>query len=57
MLSGETTLLANAVAAYTETNQEGKVFIALEDLQDLRAGTSDATFVELRPDEYKRNNE
>lgn len=57
MLSGETTLLANAVAAYTEANQEGKVFIALEDLQDLRAGTSDATFVELRPDEYKRNNE
>lgn len=57
MLSGETTLLANAVAAYTEANQEGKVFIALEDLQDLRAATSDATFVELRPDEYKRNNE
>lgn len=56
-LSGETTLLADAVAAYTEANQEGKVFIALEDLQDLRAGTSNATFVELRPDEYKRNNE
>lgn len=56
-LSGETTLLADAVAAYTEANQEGKVFIALEDIQDLRAGTSNATFVELRPDEYKRNNE
>ena len=56
-LSGETTLLANAVAAYTEANQEGKVFIALEDIQDLRAGVSNATFVELRPDEYKRNNE
>ena len=56
-LSGEATLLANAVAAYTEANQEGKVFIALEDLQDLRAGVSNATFVELRPDEYKRNDE
>lgn len=56
-LSGETTLLANAVAAYTEANQEGKVFIALEDIQDLRAGVSNATFVEIRPDEYKRNNE
>lgn len=56
-LSGEATLLADAVAAYTEANQAGKVFIALEDLQDLRAATSNATFVELRPDEYKRNNE
>lgn len=56
-LSGEAQLLTMPVAAYTEANQPGKVFIAVEDMQNARMDTSEATFIELRPDEYKRNNE
>lgn len=56
-LSGEAEILSDPIAVYTEANQEGKVFLATEDVQDVRLGTSNAVFVELRPDEYKRTNE
>ena len=29
----------------------------VEDVQDVRLDCSEATYVEIRPDEYKRNNE
>ena len=56
-LSGETTLLYHPIAKFTDVNQSDKVFLVVEDLQNVRMDTSEATFVELRPDEYKRNNE
>lgn len=56
-LSGEAVILDDPMAVYTEANQEDKVFLAVEDIQDVRMDTSDAVFVELRPDEYKRNDE
>ena len=56
-LSGEVELSCDPIAVYTEANQPGKLFMAAEDVQDLRMDCSDATFVEIRPDEYKRNNE
>lgn len=52
-LSGEAVILTDPVAAYTEDNQEGKKFMAVEDVQDVRLDTSDAEFVEIRPDEYE----
>lgn len=56
-LSGENTLLNHPLAVYTDANQSGKVFIAVADLQNVRMNMSDTTFIELRPDEYQRNNE
>lgn len=56
-LSGEAQLMHTPLAAYIERNQEGKLFIAIEDVQDLRADSSFAHYVEIRPDEYRRNNE
>ena len=56
-LSGEAVILHDPMAVYTEANQEGKVFLATEDVQDVRMDVSDAVFVEFRPDEYKRTNE
>lgn len=56
-LSGEAVLLSDPIAVYTEANQGDKRFMATEDVQDLRMDCSEATFVEIRPDEYKRNNE
>lgn len=56
-LSGEAELLSDPIVLYWEDNQDLKLFMAVEDVQDLRMDCSDATFVEIRPDEYKRNNE
>lgn len=56
-LSGEASLMYTPLAAYIERNQEDKLFIAIEDVQDLRADSSFAHYVEIRPDEYRRNNE
>jgi len=51
-LSGETELPHDSIATYQEDNQVGKKFMIIEDVQDVRTDTSDATYVELRPDEY-----
>lgn len=57
ILSGESVILAEPIAKYSEANQGDKLFMVVEDLQNLRADTSEATYIEIRPDEYKRNNE
>ena len=56
-LSGEAQLMYDPIAVYTEANQDGKLFMATEEVQDVRMDCSDAVYVEIRPDEYKRNNE
>lgn len=56
-LSGEAQLMHDPIAVYAEENQDGKLFMVAEDKQDVRMDSSDAVYVELRPDEYKRSNE
>lgn len=56
-LSGEVEILAHGAGAYTEPNQEGKLFLLAADVQDVIADTSEATLVELRPDEYATEDE
>lgn len=56
-LSGEAQLMHDPIAVYSEANQDGKLFMVTEDVQNTRMDCSDAVYVELRPDEYKRNNE
>lgn len=56
-LAGEASILCTGLCTYTEAAQGDTLFIAVEDVQDVRAGTSEAVFVELSPDEYKRDNE
>ncbi len=56
-LCGEAQLIYDPIVVYTEANQGGKLFMATEDVQDVRMDCSDAVYVEIRPDEYKRNNE
>ena len=56
-LSGETVLPAEPIATYTEANQGTKKFMIVEEVQDARLASSETTYVEIRPDEYKRNNE
>ena len=53
-LSGEAQIAYDPMAVYKEDNQGDKRFILTEDAQDARMDTSEATFVELRPDEYTR---
>ena len=53
-LDGEIEIAANGVQTYTEGNQSGKLFMMAGEVQDLRADTSDAQLVELRPDEYDK---
>ena len=53
-LTGEADILPAGLRVYTEGNQPGKLFMAAGDVEDLRAETSDATFIELRPDEYDK---
>lgn len=57
VLSGESVILTEPIAKYSEANQGDKLFMVVGDLQNLRADTSEATYIEIRPDEYKRNNE
>ena len=57
VLSGDSQLLIGPIVAFTEQNQPNKLFMMSGDVQDIRADYSDATFVEFRPDEYKRVNE
>lgn len=55
-LSGEMQILADNLSAYTEANQEGKIFMITADTQDVITDVSDATVTELRPDEYESRN-
>ena len=53
-LSGEAQILHDPVVVYKEDNQGDKRFMMAEDVQDVRMDTSEATFVEFRPDEYDK---
>ena len=53
-LSGEIELHPDALVTYTEQNQEGKKFILTGETQDCITDTTQATIIELRPDEYDR---
>ena len=53
-LHGEAQIAYDPIAVYKEDNQGDKRFILVEDVQDVRMDTSEATFIELRPDEYTR---
>ena len=44
----------DGVETYREVNQFDKKFILLGEAQDVIEDTCDATFVELRPDEYHK---
>ena len=54
-LNGEAQITHDPIATYKEDNQGDKKFILVEDVQDVIKDTSDTTFIELRPDEYTRN--
>lgn len=56
-LNGEVEILADGIDTYTERNQPDKLFLLAADTQDVIADTSDATLVELRPDEYMTEDE
>lgn len=53
-LSGEIELHPDALVTYTEQNQYGKKFILTGETQDCIADTTQATIIELRPDEYDK---
>lgn len=52
LLRGTADITDTGLSVYTEACQNGKRFICLENTQDVIANTGEATFVELRPDEY-----
>jgi len=53
-LSGEIELYPVGLVSYTEQNQEGKKFIMTAETQDVIMDTTEATLIELRPDEYDK---
>lgn len=55
-LTGEAELHASAVLPYTEANQGDKRFILLGENQNVISDTTEMTLVELRPDEYDKDN-
>lgn len=56
-LQGEAVIDTGGLCTYTEQNQGAKKFICTGEEQDIIANTTEATFVELSPDEYKREGE
>ncbi|MDE6479273.1 MAG: hypothetical protein K2L45_03310 [Muribaculaceae bacterium] len=52
-LEGECRLDPSGVTAYSEINQGDKKFLLAGETQDAIADTTDATFIEFRPDEYE----
>lgn len=53
-LSGEIELHPDGLVSYKEQNQEGKKFILTAETQDVIMDTTEATLIELRPDEYDK---
>lgn len=53
-LTGEADITLGGLSVFTEANQEGKKFMLLGEVQNLREGVSECTFVELSPDEYDK---
>lgn len=56
-LSGTAALLHDGLQSYTEQCQDGKKFVLLSDVQSLQEDESELEIVELRPDEYRAENE
>lgn len=56
-LVGEVEILAEGTDTYTERCQPNKLFMLTADVQNVIADTSDVTLVELRPDEYRTEEE
>lgn len=56
-LSGECVLDPGIPAPLTEDNQGDRLFMVAGEVQDAIAGTTDATYVEFRPDEYRAQTE
>ena len=52
-LTGEASMDAGGLYAYTEQNQSGKLFLMTSDRQDVRMGCSEVTIVEFMRDEYE----
>lgn len=55
-LSGEAVLPSDPIATYQDDNQGDKKFMIVEDVQDLRLNSSEVMYVEIRPDEYTKQN-
>lgn len=53
-LSGEAYLpdVSNGILPFVEDNQDGKKFIMVQSIENLREGVTDAVFIELSKDEY-----
>lgn len=51
-LSGEAVIDTGDICAYTEQNQNGKVFLMSGEIQDVIADTSDVQLTEFKADEY-----
>ncbi len=51
-LSGEVYIDTQGLNTYTEVNQDNKVFIMSGEVMNVFDDTTDATFIELSPDEY-----
>lgn len=56
-LEGSVTLNSGNISLYRDAMQDGKKFICLSDVQDLKADISEVSIVELRPDEYTESKE
>ncbi len=57
LLAGTAALHPGGLCCYTEACQPGKRFVCLGETQDAIADESEMEMVELRPDEYKAENE
>ena len=56
-LQGEADLYAGGFCCFGEQNQEGKRFLSVGETQNLIMDTAELTITELRPDEYKEEDE
>lgn len=55
ILFGEADLSAGGLKAFTEQNQQNKVFLMQGEVMDVIADVSNVVLAELRPDEYDKN--
>lgn len=53
-LDGEIELHPDGLVSYTEQNQDDKKFILIGETQDVIMDTTEATLIEIRPDEYDK---
>lgn len=56
-LDGSVSLNSGNISLFRDAMQEGKKFICMSDVQDLKTDISEVSIVELRPDEYIESKE